>query len=65
MINEELELLTTTEVTELLKIKRGSMNLWIAKGLFPKPIKMGERLIRWKKSDISEWIAKKKEESRL
>ena len=29
---------------------------WIKKGEFPKPVKLGTRIVAWKESDIAAWM---------
>ena len=50
-------LLRLQDVIAAIGMKRS----WILKktkeGEFPKPIKLGERAIAWRESDISDWVA--------
>ena len=43
------------EVTQICKRSRSSIYQDIAKGTFPKPLKMGAS-IRWLESDINAWL---------
>lgn len=52
----DLQLLTTREVTALLKLDRSTLWDWTRKGRFPKPIKLG-RATRYRRSDIEAWLA--------
>jgi prophage regulatory protein len=29
---------------------------WMAKGLFPRPVKIGARAVAWRQSDIDRWL---------
>lgn len=40
-------------------LSRSSIYGHIAKGDFPKPIKLGERAVGWLESDIQSWLAEK------
>ncbi len=39
---------------------RSTLDRWIAEGRFPKPIKLGERVIVWDASEIADLIAARK-----
>lgn len=51
------ELLTCQEVLRLTGIRSRS-TIWrrIQKGRFPAPVDLGAGRIRWRSSDIAEWI---------
>lgn len=42
-------------------LSRASLYSYIARGLFPAPIKLGERAVGWKISQIDHWIATRPE----
>ena len=37
-------------------LSRSSIYLYIKKGAFPKPIRLGTRSVGWIENDINEWI---------
>lgn len=39
---------------------RASIYDWMAKGLFPKPVKLGPRRVAWTDSDLNTWFAERK-----
>lgn len=43
---------------------RSSIYNYMAKGEFPKPVRLGTRAIGWLESDIEQWIASRVEDSR-
>jgi prophage regulatory protein len=45
-------------------LSRSSIYRFISKGLFPKPIYIGERAVGWNDLEIEEWLASKIEKSR-
>ena len=51
------DLLKTSEVLALLGISRSTLDLWVAKGQFPKPRKLGNKLNVWSSSDIDAWFS--------
>ena len=45
------------EVRELLgNISKSTLWRWIAKGQFPRPMKLGERAVGWRQSTLNEWL---------
>lgn len=44
-------------------LKRSTIYLGIAKGTFPKPIKLGSRAVGWLESDIDEWLKQRIQQS--
>jgi len=49
-------LLSTKQVQECVQASRVSIWRWEKEGKFPKHIKIG-RIIRWRESEIQQWIA--------
>ncbi len=43
---------------------RSSIYSFVAKGKFPKPLRLGPRAIGWLESDIELWIASRVEDNR-
>ena len=53
----EPELLRVPEVIKLTGIKTATQILRLRKeGAFPSPVKIGKRVIAWRRSDLMEWI---------
>lgn len=44
------------EIERRLGISRSTVYLWLRKGQFPPPIKLGQRAIGWRASDIEAWL---------
>ena len=44
------------EVLALLRVSRSTLNRWIREGTFPRPVKLGKRAVRWRRSDIEGWL---------
>ncbi len=55
------ELLTVKDIMVMLKCCRATIYNHLSKGLFPKPIYISSKMLRWKKSVVEKWI---KSESR-
>ena len=60
MASKELEvMLTETELAEYLKVHRTTLWRWRSElKAFPKPVRLGRKLIRWKKSQIDSWLSR-------
>lgn len=44
------------EVEELVGLRRSALYAMIARGEFPKPVKLSSRAVGWRLSDIWSWI---------
>ena len=62
--NEELRpLLTAAQVCELLRISKSCLYDWQNpespryRSDFPRPVRLGPNMVRWRKTDIEAWIA--------
>lgn len=53
------ELLSTVQVLKYLHISRWVLNKLVLSGEFPQPIKMSERVSKWRKRDLDLWIRKR------
>lgn len=53
------DLLTVDEVITLLRIGRSTLYQNMKKGLFPKPIHLTSRTIRFLRKDIMDWLESK------
>lgn len=50
------------ELLKTLGISRGTIYLWMDKGSFPRPAKLGPNTVGWPESVVKGWIESKKEE---
>ena len=55
-ITEPIRLIRLKEVQNRLGVSRSTIYLWIAEGTFPKPIKMGARLVAWPEHTLNLWM---------
>ena len=44
------------DLESLFQISRATIYRWVKEGSFPQPIHLGANMVRWKVSDIEEWI---------
>lgn len=49
-------LIRRPEVEARTGLSRSTIYDWMKRGDFPQPVKLGERLVAWKESDITEWM---------
>ena len=50
-------LLRTSDVLERTSVSRRTIYDWMRDGLFPRPIQIGPRAVRWLESEVDEWFA--------
>ena len=50
------ELLTRPEVEELTSLSVSSIYRLMAASEFPRPIRIGQRAVRWRAADLSRWL---------
>ena len=53
----EERLLNEREVAELIGVSKSTLRRMVSANEFPKPIRIGKRAIRWRKSEVLEWLA--------
>jgi len=47
---------TRQELENLFKVSPATIYRWIKEGNFPKPVRLGANMVRWKASDIEAWM---------
>jgi prophage regulatory protein len=60
----EQSILRLPAVKARVGLSRSSIYLYISRGLFPKPIAIGQRSVGWVSSEIQDWLRQRIEESR-
>ena len=55
-VQTESEFLTVKEVATLLGVSRNSLYVWQRRGGFPRPLKVGVKAIRFRRSEIMAWM---------
>ena len=64
-LNESDEqLLRISDVAKLTTLSKSSINLWVAKGKFVKPITLSPTVKVWQQKDVVAWITAKKLEAK-
>jgi prophage regulatory protein len=56
MESNNSQLLRINEVSKLTSLAKSTINLWVAKGKFPKPVLLSPTIKVWHKEQLSEWI---------
>ena len=57
-MDERSQLLDVREAAALLKISPGSLYHWLSQGRIPV-VRLGPRCVRFRRSDLEEWISEK------
>jgi prophage regulatory protein len=47
------------EVEKAVGLSRSTIYDLMSRGQFPKPIKLGERAVGWRESDVEKWLAER------
>ena len=47
------------DIEKRFKVSRATIYRWIKAGNFPKPVRLGPNMVRWKASDIKAWMIQK------
>ena len=47
---------TRHQLEKLLQVSPATIYRWIKEGNFPKPLRLGANMVRWKASDIDAWV---------
>jgi prophage regulatory protein len=50
---------TRHQLEKLFKVSPATIYRWIKEGKFPKPVRLGANMVRWKASDIEVWIVER------
>ena len=50
------KLLRRPEVEARTGLGRSTIYDWMRQGKFPRPVKLGTRLVAWRQSDIDAWL---------
>ena len=59
------KLLRRIEVEARTGLSRSTIYAWMDKGLFPKPVKLGTRLVAWRETDVDAWVSDQNEEGEV
>lgn len=54
-------ILRRPEVEIRTGLSRSTLYAWISQGEFPRPVALGARLVGWRESDVSAWLAARPE----
>lgn len=57
-------LIRLSELTKVVSLPKSSIFAKIARGEFPRPIKLGARASAWRSDEISQWIEARTKASR-
>ncbi|MCY4645352.1 MAG: AlpA family transcriptional regulator [Gammaproteobacteria bacterium] len=51
-----IRLLRMSQVQDRTGLSRSTIRRWVARGLFPRPVKLGENVVGWIEAEIDAWI---------
>ena len=60
-----MKLMKLKAVMECTGLARSTVYKFIAEGRFPKPVKLGARMVAWVESEVQDWIQEKIEQRQL
>ena len=52
-------LMRLEEVLSYTGLSRSELYRQIQEGTFPRPVRVGKRAVRWRESEVEEWIAER------
>jgi len=52
-------ILRRPEVESRTGLSRSTIYDWMKRGEFPRPVKLGARLVAWRESDVAAWLAER------
>lgn len=52
-----MRLIKLTEVLHTTGLSRSTLYKYVADGVFPKPVSLGERAVGWVESEINDWLS--------
>ena len=55
----ETRLLRRTEVERYCQISRSTIYRLMREGLFPEPLRIGPRAVRWSEQELMAWLARR------
>jgi len=53
---EQKKLLTTDDIAEIIRVSGQTIDRMVKARIFPAPVSVGQRLVRFKKSDVQEYL---------
>jgi len=55
-MEEHDELLLRADTSRLLKVGVRTLERWASAGIGPRPIKVGPRAVRYRRSEVRDWL---------
>ena len=49
-------ILRRPEIEARIGLSRSTIYQWMKEGRFPAPVKLGERMVGWRESEIAAWL---------
>ena len=54
---DDVRLMRLEEVLEVCKLSKSTLYQLMSQGLFPRPVLVGARAVRWRESEVIAWLA--------
>jgi prophage regulatory protein len=48
-------LIRLADLSEMLGVSRSTIYRWVSEGMFPAPVKVSDRAVRWRAEDVENW----------
>ena len=63
-VRDPLKLLSKEQVADLIGVHPSTVMRWCRDGLLPAPVEVTQQTIRWRETDISNWVDQMEREGR-
>ena len=54
--DNKINLISARKVQRMCGMSKSSMYRWMRANMFPRPLKIGRRTVRWREDEILKWI---------
>ena len=54
---DQYQLMTLDEVLALTRMSKSTLHEKVRMGTFPRPVRLGPRMVRWLRWEVEAWIA--------
>ena len=59
-LHSEDRLMNVSDPSKFLSVAPSTIYRWLERGLLPQPFEIGEKAVRWRKSEIIKWLEDKR-----
>ena len=47
------------ELCPILSVSKSTVTRWVARGTFPRPVRLGPNSVAWRRADVNLWLAER------